>query len=106
MMSRILTSFGHTVRVAHTMADAQAHIDREHFDLLLSDLNLPDGSGHDLMSYARAQRAMPGIALTGYCADNEHVTGHESGFSAHLVKPVDIVQLEATIRRVIQNDSA
>jgi CheY-like chemotaxis protein len=58
------------------------------FDLLLSDLGLPDGSGHDLMRQLRErQYTFPGIALSGYGQGEDVQRSLEAGFAAHLTKP-------------------
>ena len=59
--SRLLKSRGHEVQTAGDVATALDLAGRSHFDLLISDLGLPDGSGHDLMRQLRATRAaLPG----------------------------------------------
>ena len=58
------------------------------FDLLISDLGLPDGSGHDLMRQLRERgHAFPGIALSGYGQEEDIRRSLEAGFAAHLTKP-------------------
>ena len=58
------------------------------FDLLISDLGLPDGSGHDLMRQLRERGyKFPGIALSGYGQEEDIRRSREAGFSAHLTKP-------------------
>jgi signal transduction histidine kinase/CheY-like chemotaxis protein len=73
------------------------------FDLIISDLGLPDGSGHDLMRQLKRRfghAGLRGIALSGYGMDSDLRTSTESGFDAHLVKPVPLEQLEAAVRQV------
>jgi CheY-like chemotaxis protein len=73
------------------------------FDLIISDLGLPDGSGLDLVRQLK-RRYGPGgpkaIALTGFGMDADLRTSRDCGFEAHLVKPVPIEQLEAAVRQV------
>ena len=60
----------------------------KHFDLLMSDLGLPDGSGHDLMRQLRERgHKFPAIALSGYGQEEDIRRSHEAGFAAHLTKP-------------------
>ncbi len=76
--------------------------DGHEFDLLISDLGLPDGSGLDLIRKLRASRMTPiaGIALSGYGMDDDLRSSREAGFLEHLIKPIDFPGLEAAIRRV------
>jgi CheY-like chemotaxis protein len=75
---------------------------RQPFDLLLSDLGLPDGSGLDLMRALRAEGfGLPGIALSGYGQESDLQQSRDAGFACHLVKPVDVRRLKETIDRVI-----
>ena len=57
------------------------------FDLLISDLGLPDGSGHDLMRQRQRGHKFPGIALSGYGQEEDIQRSREAGFAAHLTKP-------------------
>ena len=97
IMARMLTGIGHTVTTAETVAEALATAGSSEFDLVISDLGLPDGSGLDLM---RQLRPLPGIALTGYGMDEDVTKTREVGFIAHLTKPVDMRQLEAAIEGI------
>ena len=60
------------------------------FDLIISDIGLPDGSGLDLMRRLRAGAGRsPAIALTGYGMEEDIRRSREAGFAAHLTKPID-----------------
>ena len=88
MMRMVLTADGHTVEIAGDVATALELADQRDFDLLISDLGLPDGSGHDLMRQLRERgRTFPGIALSGYGQEEDIRRSREAGFSAHLTKP-------------------
>ena len=98
----MLMSEGHAVETAGDVATA-LKLAREHrFDLLISDLGLPDGSGHDLMRKLRSQRyIVPGIALSGYGQEEDIQRSREAGFFAHLTKPVPRERLVEAIVSVI-----
>ena len=88
MMQMVLTAEGYTVERAADVATAVELAARHPFDLLLSDLGLPDGSGHDLMRQLRARGCQfPGIALSGYGQEVDIQRSREAGFAAHLTKP-------------------
>ena len=65
------------------------------FDLLISDIGLPDGSGLDLMRPAPApSSAVTGIALSGFGMEDDLRKSREAGFDAHLTKPINFQTLE------------
>ena len=74
------------------------------FNILISDLGLPDGSGHDLMrDLSRKQdHPIPGIALSGYGMKEDIRESMEAGFARHLTKPVDWQELKGAIDRLAQ----
>jgi two-component system CheB/CheR fusion protein len=88
MMKMVLTREGHTVEMAGDVATAVQLADRQAFDLLMSDLGLPDGSGHDLIRQLRERgHKFPAIALSGYGQEEDIRHSREAGFAAHLTKP-------------------
>jgi hypothetical protein len=97
LMARLLRRAGHHVRIAQSVADALAAAgDGEGpFDLALSDVILPDGSGLELMPKLREAGVRHGIAISG-TAEDAALAG-QAGFNAHLLKPVQFDQLLALI---------
>ena len=71
------------------------------FDLLISDIALPDGSGLDLMMQLRAISKIPGIAISGFGNNGDIERSLQAGFSDHLIKPIKLDDLEAAIERAI-----
>ena len=72
------------------------------FDILISDLGLPDGHGHDLLAeFRRTQPHLIGVALSGYGSEEDRARSHASGYSNHLVKPVSIADLNVVIEHVL-----
>lgn len=96
-----LRRMGFTVTLAHTVADAVACVREQSFDLVISDLGLPDESGFELMRQILAIRRIPGIAMSGYGMAEDIRKSKEAGFSQHLVKPVNITRLEEAIRSLV-----
>jgi CheY-like chemotaxis protein len=91
-----LTSAGYRVVVADSVRAALAHAG-EKFDVVVSDLGLPDGSGLDVMRGLLARGPVVGIALSGFGAESDVQSTREAGFQRHLVKPVDLSQLVEAI---------
>jgi CheY-like chemotaxis protein len=95
-----LKIFGHEVQPAFTIAEAQKFCGDGGFDLLLCDIGLPDGDGWGLAAFAK-QHGIRAIALTGYgmAADVKH--SRDSGFGAHLLKPIVFDDLQKAIDGVM-----
>ncbi len=101
--------WGHTVSTANTLGSAldtfRAGVDQScpaSFDLLISDIGLPDGSGLELIR--RLHELYPhdpvrAIALSGFGMEEDVKKSREAGFYAHLTKPVDFQKLQAVIRQ-------
>ena len=100
-MRRILKSWGCSVQTADTVASALQVADAAPFDLIISDIGLPDGSGFDLIRQLLARRPVKGIALSGFGMEEDVRLSKEAGFAEHLVKPVNLQQLEAAVKRVV-----
>jgi PAS domain S-box-containing protein len=106
-METLLSVVGHRVTVANTARDAlaaaeaaQAGRDGGCIDLVISDVGLPDVSGHELMSELKSRFHLRGIALSGYGMDEDVQRSREAGFERHLTKPVNMQILQEVIREV------
>jgi len=99
VMTRLLERLGHEVQAAGSCAAAHAGLDsQEVFDLLLTDLDLPDGTGLDLGRQLLARkRVRHAIALSGYGTDEDRRQTRAAGFTAHLLKPVAIADLQEAL---------
>lgn len=73
------------------------HVSRRRFDVLIRDLNLPDGDGIDLVREAKHKQQLKAIALTGRASSEERNMGLTAGFDYYLTKPVDFRQLREAI---------
>jgi len=104
VMQRLLKRFGHEPTVVGTVAAALAALRSQAFDLLISDIGLPDGSGYDLMRQSTGHRP-PAIALSGFGMDDDLTRSKQAGFAVHLTKPVDARLLELTILRVVGRET-
>lgn len=99
-MSRLLGTFGCDVRIADTVAAATRAASAQPFDLVLSDLGLPDGTGYDLMRQLRASHGLTGVAISGFGMEEDVRRSAAAGFAEHITKPVDIHRLKQVIERL------
>ncbi len=105
LLKRLLEGSGFAVETAGSVAEALKAADSAHFDVLVSDLGLPDGTGCELMRQMRDRHPLKGIAMSGYGMEEDLRRSREAGFSEHLVKPVDISSLERAILNLVSQAS-
>ncbi len=98
VLTRLLSRHGYQVTSAASVQEALATYAANRFDAVISDLGLPDGSGLDLMRELQKLRPVTGIALSGYGMEDDLRRTKEAGFSAHLVKPVNLDELRRLLR--------
>src|SRR5437588_148779 len=89
VLGLLLNRCGCRTVTAKTLKDARSRLDGMKFDVLVSDLNLPDGDGLDLVREAKQKAPIKAIALTGRTSADERREGLEAGFDYYLTKPVD-----------------
>ncbi len=84
--------------IEEALAAARA---RPPFDLLISDIGLPDGDGYELSRRlaALALRPAVSVALTGYGTESDITLSREAGFRAHLTKPISVPQLDELLAK-------
>ena len=101
VLARLLRGKGHHVATAGGIAEAVALAEQESFDLLIADLGLPDGSGHDLLHQLGDRRPPAAIALSGSGMDEDLNRSRAAGFAIHLTKPIDFATLEAALHQIM-----
>ena len=99
-LSRLLTHFGHDVLVASSKQSALELLGAGEIDVLLCDVGLPDGSGYEVVSQARRKQPIKAIAITGFGTEEDFRRSKEAGFDSHLVKPVDLHELQTVLDQV------
>lgn len=104
-MKMLLHRLGYEVLAADNMADALRIAAEQPFDILLSDIGLPDGSGLELLRRIRAIREVPALALSGFGMDEDIDRSREAGFADHITKPVSIDRLQAAIEQLESGNS-
>jgi CheY-like chemotaxis protein len=98
LLAQLLALAGHVVRVESTVAGAIAAAREQVFDVVLSDLRLPDASGYELMAELRDAHALKGIAMTGL-ADVQKCQA--AGFSVALTKPITMQRLTKALDSIV-----
>lgn len=97
----LLRRRGYHVQSAQDVRSALELVDKEKFDVLVSDIGLPDGSGLDLMQKLTSdKRPVFGIALSGFGMEGDVRRSQAAGFHHHLIKPVDLNKLDEILNQV------
>jgi HAMP domain-containing protein/signal transduction histidine kinase len=97
-LTNLLRRRGYHVQSALSFQSALDLSANEQFDVLISDLGLPDGSGIDLIQKLASKPPL-GIALTGFGMEQDIRRSREVGFQHHLVKPIDLNKLDLLIQQ-------
>lgn len=98
----ILEHAGATVEASSSAADALKKLGQNRFDILVSDIGMPDEDGYDLIKKVRRlvsnkNKRIPAVALTAYTRTEDRVRALDAGFQTHIAKPVEPVELIAVI---------
>jgi CheY-like chemotaxis protein len=101
-VQRLLKRRGFAIVAAGTAEEALRAAESEKFDLVISDIGLPDFDGFSLMTRLRDSYALRGIALTGYGMEEDIERSRASGFVTHLIKPIDVQKLEAALAQALR----
>jgi CheY-like chemotaxis protein/nitrogen-specific signal transduction histidine kinase len=100
-MQLFLQASGYHVTTAANVGAALQSAAQEEFDLLISDIGLPDGTGEDLIRQLREKgHNLPAIALSGYGMQQDIERSRAAGFQVHLIKPVSPQQLQTAISQL------
>lgn len=98
VLANLLKHCGHQVAVAQSLAEAHALLAETPFEILLTDIGLPDGDAYGLAAEAKASpRLKKAVALSARVTDDEQRLGREAGFDHYLTKPVDFHQLRMVL---------
>jgi signal transduction histidine kinase len=105
-MKRMLERRGYQITVAHTAQQAVEKVRTQEFDLLISDIGLPDRSGYELIREVHNSKPLPGIALSGFGTEQDVNEARAAGFSEHLTKPINFERLEEAICNLLEREPA
>ncbi len=97
VMGMLLNRCGCQTVTAKNAEDARTRLREMRFDVLISDLNLPDGDGMDLVREAKELHPLKAIALTGRATDEDRGAGLQAGFDYYLTKPLDFHKLREAL---------
>jgi two-component system CheB/CheR fusion protein len=103
MLGKLLEIEGAFVDLARSGAEALEIANKKRFDLVISDISMPEMDGYQLLRELRElpnMGSVPAVALTGYGRPADIERAHEEGFAEHLIKPIDIDQLLPIVRRL------
>ncbi len=100
VLARMLDHFGHETSLADGAQSALEIVESKEFDVVLSDIRLPDGSGYEVIAHAKRKQPVKGVALTGFAKDEDIRRSKEAGFDFHLTKPVDFHELRTVLAQV------
>ena len=102
LISMTIDRLGFHYETACSVADAKHQLSQRGFDLCLTDMRLPDGSGLDLVSHIQAQyESMPVIVLTAYGSVDIAIDAMKQGAFDFLSKPVELEKLRTTIKSAL-----
>jgi len=105
-LAKLLKRSGYEVATADCVTAAKERAAHAEFDILVSDLGLPDGHGCDLMRELHERYGLPGVAFSGYGMEGDVQRSLEAGFSAHLTKPVDFLKLKEAMGMALSGSAA
>jgi hypothetical protein len=107
-LTRLLTRRGYIVRTAAFLAESLEVARAYEFDVLISDIGLPDGRGTELLEQFFAIHGWrpPAIAMSGFGMDDDVERSQQAGFSEHLTKPVEFSALQEAISRLASRQSS
>lgn len=99
-----LEAHGYVIDHARNLDAAKTLLKSQHYNLLLLDINLPDGSGYDLCEWIRNQQNLdiPVLMLTARDTLDDKLKGFAAGTDDYLVKPFDYNELVMRIRALIK----
>ncbi len=103
MLSKLLEIEGAFVDSARSGAEAIELALQKRFDLVISDISMPEMDGYQLLRELRQlpeMESVPAIALTGYGRTADVERAHAEGFAEHLTKPIDIDELLQIVKRL------
>jgi CheY-like chemotaxis protein len=101
VLARLLDHFGHKISTADSTRSALQFLQSKDFDVVVSDIALPDGTGYDVASRAKQKQRVKAVALSAFDGEEDVRRGKEAGFDFHLSKPIDFQELRTVLDQVV-----
>jgi CheY-like chemotaxis protein len=108
LLRAVLGGQGAGVRVAASLAEALATLGEAEFDVLVSDIGMPDGNGYELVERLRereraaGREPLPAVAVTAFASEEDRERALAAGFYDYAAKPVEPAVLIDTVVRAFQ----
>jgi DNA-binding NtrC family response regulator len=99
-LARLLRHYSYDVFTASDYRTACSLLNASRFDVLLSDIRLPDGNGCNLVLEAKSKQPLVAIALSALGSSQDEERGMSCGFDHYFVKPLDVCRLRAILDRI------
>jgi len=106
VLRRLLEMLGYSLATAGSATAALNYVTTNEFDVLVSDVGLPDVSGLDLVRQVKKIRNVPAVAISGFGSETDIQNSLDAGFYAHLTKPLDFALLHATIQKAAREEGS
>jgi PAS domain S-box-containing protein len=108
LATTVLRRWGFEVTPVGSVPEALEALGNRRFDVLVSDVGLPDRDGYDLLREVRAResggdRRLPAIALTAFASEEDRARAISAGFDAHVPKPLNTTLLHERLVEVLAN---
>lgn len=105
MIAMFLEHAGYETVMAYSAPEALEAVRRGHFDVIVSDIGMPGMNGYDLAIALRAMpeySTVPMVAVTGFSMYDDRGRALESGFNAHMTKPINPMKLLELIKSLTE----
>src|SRR5262245_25697208 len=102
-LSEVLRTSGFEIRRGSSLKEAREALGQQHFDLVLLDLQLPDGPGLELLLALEGTQGTEVVVITGHASVETAIDALRAGVNDYLTKPIDLVRLRLLLRKVSQS---
>lgn len=109
MLAVLFSQHGLQISAVASATAAMQALETKHFDILISDIGMPEEDGYELIRRVRAlspekNGRIPAIALTGYASLQDRALALQAGYQEHLAKPVDVDELLALVKNILDKE--
>ena len=93
------------ITVCYDLKTAEEMWESENADLVILDVNLPDGSGYDFLAFVKESSKVPVILLTANDLEIDQVTGLSLGADDYITKPFNILEVKARMKAILRRNA-